>query len=453
MKFIGRTEELRRIRKALGAPAGAVLLYGKRRVGKTTLIKEALKKIDAVKILYTCMPIEMEKNAEALSSTVLNELGLAPLSFKDFPSLFKFLSTRNEKIVIVLDEYQDLKQKADSDYVDSLFRTIIDNLGENISILLSGSSIRVMSALNKSDNPLYERFSEEISLKELTYLEASEFYPECSVRDKIIYYSVFGGMPLLNQKVDPTLSVRKNIIKLFADPNGIAYSYAKSVADIEIASINDAFIIISRIGNGKLRYSEIASMLANDSSRKQLSRTLKALIDSELIRKRYPINSDNKKHVFYELSSNSLRFYFTYLLNLEGSLEISNKVFFEHYIEPSLNTFVSYRFEDIACSWFSILSKKEKRNDILRIGSYWYNDPKNRKNGEFDVALETKTGYEIYECKFLEQPVSISLIKDEKRKAEEIEGIRIARFGMISSSGFEDKVEGAIEIEGKELYS
>ncbi len=453
MRFVGRKEELKRIRKALTTSNGAILIYGKRRIGKTTLIKEVLKDIDAVKVIYTCMPIELSMNASALSSAILNKLGLPYISFNDFQSLFDFLQTRNEKIIIALDEYQDLKKKSDSEYVDAIFRTIIDNSTENISIILSGSSIRIMSELNKSANPLYERFSEVISLKELSYLEASEFYKDCSIREKITYYSIFGGMPILNKSINPEESAKENIIRLFINTDGVAYSYAKSVADIEVESINDAFIILSRIGNGKLRYSEIESLLSNDSSRRQLSRTLKTLADSGLIKKRKPINTDNKKTVFYEIASNSLRFFFSYLLNLEGSLEISSAVFYDHYIKPSINTFISYRFEDIAAAWFATLSKNGKRNDILKIGTYWYNDRKSKKNGEFDVALETTAGFEIYECKFLEDKAPASLVREEKEKAEAIEGLRISRFGIISSSGFKETDNSIIEISGEDLYS
>ena len=108
MRFIGRTMELKRIRAALTMPRGTVLLYGKRRVGKTTLIKEAIKPIDAVKILYTCMPIELSRNAEDLSAKAMEALGFPAMRFSTFPALFDFLKTRRERIIVILDEYQDL---------------------------------------------------------------------------------------------------------------------------------------------------------------------------------------------------------------------------------------------------------------------------------------------------------------------------------------------------------
>lgn len=85
----------------------------------------------------------------------------------------EFLKTRKERIVIVLGEYQDLKKREDGDAVDSIFRDIIDYLPENISIVLSGSSIRLMSALNDADNPLFERFTKEIHLKDMKFLNVS----------------------------------------------------------------------------------------------------------------------------------------------------------------------------------------------------------------------------------------------------------------------------------------
>ena len=453
MRFIGREKELQSIRNQLNQHGpSALLLYGRRRVGKTTLLREALKDIDAIRIIYTCMPVDLTVNARALSSAVLEALGLAPLSFDTLPDLFSFLRKRSERIIIVLDEYQDMKRRADNEYVDALFRTIIDELGENLSLVLSGSSMRLMSALLEADNPLFQRFSLTIRLDELDYSEASSFYPAATIRDRIMLYGVFGGMPQLNAYINQDKSVKENIIDLFIDENGIARNYVRSVIDTEISSIPDAFTIISALGNGKKKYTEILSYLHDQASRIQLPRTLKRLITAGLIRKRMPINSDNRNTVFYELCSNCIRFYFAYLLRSDDYVTANSNGFFDRMITPSLTTFVSYRFEEIAKAYFHRMAKEGLRDDILRIGSYWYDDRKSRKNGEFDVALETYDGYEIYECKFLEAKAASSLVRSEKRNVEEIEGIHASKFGFISSSGFEEEIDGVTLISGEDIY-
>ena len=103
--------------------------------------------------------------------------------------------------------------------------------------------------------------------------------------------------------------------------------------------------------------------------------------------------------------------------------------------------------------YFSKLSLSGKRSDILAIGSYWFDDKIKKLNGEYDCAFKTPKGYEIYECKLLKNKAPKSLIEEEKRKAMNAEGINIARFGVVSSSGFEEEVEGVIMIDGEELYN
>lgn len=241
MEFIGREKELDSVVREIRKGNASILLYGRRRLGKTSLLRKALKNIDGVKVLFTCRPISLSSNAVAFSSLVLSELGLSPLSFSSFEDLFNFLSKRKEVFTLVLDEYQDLKRRTDRDYVDSIFRDIIDTLPDNVSIILSGSSIRLMRASNDPDNPLFQHFSFQLHLREMDYLENSWFYKERSIRDKIILYSMFGGIPLLSSFIDPFLSVEENIIRLFIEENGSAKNYVKSVVDTEIITVPDAF--------------------------------------------------------------------------------------------------------------------------------------------------------------------------------------------------------------------
>ena len=121
---------------------------------------------------------------------------------------------------------------------------------------------------------------------------------------------------------------------------------------------------------------------------------------------------------------------------------------FEKYISPSLNTFISYRFEDIAKQYFSQLD----REDVIAIGTYWYDDRIKKTNGEFNIALETLNGYEIYEVKYYEKPLPEVLMREEIEKATRLEGLSVSNFGMIASSGFEANELPIRQISGKEIY-
>lgn len=450
MKFIGREKELKAITSELRHGHASVLLYGRRRFGKTWLIREAMKSISGITILYTCKPMSLEDNAIALSSRVLDLLGLSPLSFTTFEQLFDFISKRPEKFTIALDEYQDLKQRNDSDYVDSIFRDIIDGLEDNVSILLAGSSLRLMRSLTDAANPLFERFTLELHLKEMNYLDSAGFYLPFNLKDRITLYSIFGGIPLLNSMINPAISAEENIINLFIDENGGAQNYVRGVISTEVRSIPDAYTILNAIGNGKKKYSEIESCLKDEKSRNQLSRTLEAMIRADLIRKRHPINRKDRKSTFYEIASNPLRFHYSYLTALEDNISISAEAWYKQHVAPSLSTYISYRFEEIARSWFSLLSEKGIREDILDIGTYWFDD---RKNGEFDVAIKTAQAYEVYEVKFLKDKLSLRAMDKEIEKIKAIEGLGIGTIGFISASGFESSLPGIRQITGEELYS
>ena len=437
MKFIGREKELKAITSELRRGHASVLLYGRRSFGKTWLIREAMKSIGGITILYTCKPMSLEDNAIALSSRVLDLLGLSPLSFTTFEQLFDFISKRPEKFTIALDEYQDLKQRNDSDYVDSVFRDIIDGLEDNVSILLAGSSLRLMRSLTDAANPLFERFTLELHLKEMNYLDSAGFYLPFNLKDRITLYSIFGGIPLLNSMINPAIS-------------GGAQNYVRGVISTEVRSIPDAYTILNAIGNGKKKYSEIESCLKDEKSRNQLSRTLEAMIRADLIRKRHPINRKDRKSTFYEIASNPLRFHYSYLTALEDNISISAEAWYKQHVAPSLSTYISYRFEEIARSWFSLLSEKGIREDILDIGTYWFDD---RKNGEFDVAIKTAQAYEVYEVKFLKDKLSLRAMDKEIEKIQAIEGLGIGTIGFISASGFESSLPGIRQITGEELYS
>lgn len=449
--FLGRKKELEKLEKALASKGkSAILIYGRRRIGKTSLIAEALKNRSELIIRFTAVPDELSANAERLSIAAGETFGIPGLRIPDFEALLKFIASRNERIILVIDEYQDLRKRAKGEVVDAYFRDFIDNAGNNITLIISGSAIRVMKSLLEKDNPLYKRFSLEIPLGELGYLESSLFYPEKSIREKIELYSVFGGIPMILSHIDPGLSVQENISRLLLDRDGFARTYAEDILYHELKNTGGTYSAIIRIGNGKRSFSEIKASLDDESSRNSLEYTLEQLQKADFIERKNPINHiGNRKKTFYELKSNMLRFHLKYIEKNPGAVS-SSPAFFEKYIYPSFDTFVSYRFEEIAREWFIMQAENGIRTDILNAGTYWYDNPAQKTNGEFDVALETLDGYEIYEAKYLSAPMKDDLIAEETRKIRQIAGLNIVSIGFISSSGFE--TPGRNRISAEEMY-
>ena len=449
--FLGRKSELARLRKELGKSGkAAVLIYGRRRIGKTTLVDEALKGCTAKVIRFSAVPDEVPENAKRLSLAVGEALGTPMLPIPDMEAVLKYIAGLREPVVLEIDEYQDLRPKRKGDVVDAYFRDFIDHAPDTLKVIISGSAIRVMKSLLDKDNPLYKRFTLELPLGELDYLEASLFYPERAVREKIELYAVFGGIPMILSMIDPSLSVEENIESLLLSRDGFARSYTEDVLFTELRSTGGAYAAVSRIGNGRRSYSEIESALSDKESRNSLDYTLEQLVKADFIEKKQPINiKGTKRKLYYELKSNMLRFHLAYIDKQPAA--VSPHAFFEKYVRPSLDTFVSHRFEDIARKYFTALAEKGIRDDIVTVGVYWYDDPVAKTNGEFDVALETIDGYELYEVKYLSSPMKESFVEKEREKIMSAPLRGVVAFGFISSSGFEK--DGEKRIKGEELYS
>ena len=232
-----------------------------------------------------------------------------------------------------------------------------------------------------------------IKLNELNYLEAAKFYPDKTPDDKAAHYAVFGGSPFVNQALQPTATIRENIISTILNPMSAVYLYASQLLLSDYSVKINAERIFSVIGNGKKRYTEIEDKL-DVKKTGNLSKQIKSLIDLEIIARNSPINKigDNKKSTF-EINDNLLRFYFTFIYKNASALQVLGaEAFYDEYIAPALTDFISRRFEGICRDYFSHQVRSGKMKGVRNIGSYYYDDPAHRKNGEFDVALEFADG-------------------------------------------------------------
>ncbi len=452
--FIGREKELAIIKEALTKKSASVMVYGKRKIGKTTLINYSLKGDSHKTVYYECLKAPMKDNVEGLISVLLAKKVLpARMSFDNFIDLFAYLNTLPETLNIVIDEYPYLKEFTKPKTVDSTFQSIIDNHIKNIRLFISGSHISMMKDLLEEGNALYGRFTSVICLKELDYKTAAGFYTDKTPYDKAAMYAVFGGSPFVNELLYPDKSLEENIVSTILNPSNAIFHYADNLLISDLSSRSNAERILFAIANGKKKYGEIESKLSMEENG-LLAKQLNILLNMELVSKVAPINkaNDNKK-IRYEMTDNLLRFFFTYIYNNKSALQVLGaKAFYEEYIKDSLITFISHRFEEICRSYFSMQVQAGKLKGILNIGTYYYDDSKAKKNGEFDVVLQTKTGYDIYEAKFLSAPMSDKQIKEEISQIKDISELKIGKIGFISINGFEKEYPDLPLIDGKAMY-
>jgi hypothetical protein len=455
--FIGRQKELKQLSTELSnwKRKTAVLVYGKRRVGKSTLIKEATKSFDGVVINHMCVSSTFEGNLELIYRSVSESLSLPYMQFDSLFAMMDYLRTLDKKILLIIDEYPYLKQTKKKNEVDSYMQVVIDRLPENVKLILCGSYITIMKELLTESNPLFGRFSLIQHIHDFDYYEASMFYHELPLREKIAYYAVFGGCPYVLENLNTDLPLRDNIQNLLLPETGLIRSHIENVMLKEIQKSFDARIL-EVIGNGKKKYTEIRDRLGSNETG-LLDKQLKILLDMETIQKTEPINRRNdKKKQFYEITDNMMRFYFTFIFGKTGTISrIGEEQYYNRNIDAALTQFISRRLEGITIQYFHRMTLLGKYPDVEDFGSYWYDDPVTKTNGEFDCVLK-RIGeqYDFYECKYFDRPMTYEECIQEKEQLKMIQGMQISEIGFVCTGGFDFTNEKEfVLIDGESLYS
>ena len=451
--FVGREEELALLREEhIGK---AVMVYGKRRVGKTTLILKALEQCPYQTVYFECLKGAMQENIDGLVQELVRVKVLpVPLAFNTLQDVFAYLNTMPQKIVVVVDEYTHLYAMNDSGAVDSVFQSIIDNRLSNIELILAGSHIGMMKSLLQEKNPLYGRFAVSLKLEELNYLDASKFYSDKSAYDKVAHYAVFGGSPFINQALNPVATLRENIIGTILNPMSPVYLYASHLVFSDSSLNVNAERIFSALGNDRKRYTEIEDTLGVKKTG-NLAKQIKTLTDLEILSRNIPINkpNDNKKAT-YELSDNLLRFYYTYVYKNASAFQVLDaETFYDEYIAPALTDFIARCFEDICREYFSLQVRSGQMNGVRSIGSYYPDTAVRCDSKAFPIAVELADGYAVYLPKYSAQPMTLDEIHGEAQRMEGVNDPGIKQLGFISINGFVEQEKPYIYFDGNDIFA
>lgn len=457
MRFIGRKDELKMFEEAYSNDNyEGILIYGRRRIGKSELIKQSLKNSNIKSIYYECLEASEALNSNVLSLIIGKELNIAMPMYNTFYDVLDFIFkvSINEKIILVIDEYPAVRGK--SSFLDSVLQNIIDKYKMNckMKFVLCGSSIDIMQELTTSSNPLYGRFTYKRNIKQMDYYESSLFYPNMTNEDKVKIYSVFGGIPYYNQFVDDKKSVKDNIIYLIANPNARLFAEAESFLYREMSKLSNANEVFHSIAMGYKKFSDINSQ-SHVSSSPTLSDVLNKLIELDVIQKTYPINDEKEKKSQYEITERLSNFYYTYIFkNMSYFKVLSSEHFYNEFIDVDFESkYVPKEFERISKEYLRIRNKKGLiEPPLYNIGKYYYDDPVNKRNGEFDVVTFNKNGYDFYEVKFSKDPIDDRVVKEEKEQLSNL-NIKYNKMGFVSKSGFNiSDEENYILININDLY-
>ena len=452
MKFIGREDELLRLNNEYVNDSSFVVIYGRRRVGKTTLIKEFIKNKTAFYFLAT-EEIEsqsLKRMAGVIARQTNNSL-LQKAVFTDWLDLFQTIADyeAGKKKVLVIDEFPYLVK------TNPAFPSILQNAWDeilkekNVMLILSGSFIGMMQKYALSyDSPLYGRRTSQIRLTPLPF---TDIYSATDLTfDKAVeQYSVTGGIPKYLEFFENNHELMYELKKNVLSKSGFLYEEPFFLLKSEAMTAVNYFSIIKVIADGNHKLGKIAGFLGQESS--ALTPYISTLVESGFVEKRTPITEKYPKKSrkgLYFIVDNFIRFWFRYVYPYKGELELDNIQIVVDEINKDFSTkFVAFVYEDICKEIFATLCKNGK---ILfspsRIGSYWLNDYDS--DTEIDVMSIDSKNKRIFagECKYHIKPVDAPVYFDLKEKITNSNEIRKTFpgydiiYGIFSKSGFTQRL-------------
>lgn len=454
--FIGRKHELDFLNERYNSDkAEFIVLYGRRRVGKTELLSEFCK--GKKHIFYTCNEYTNDKQLREFSNKFLpTNPSLAGLikQFSDWNSAFSFIGEydQNEKTVIVIDEFPYMVKADES--IPSVLQNLWDHnlCNKNIMLILSGSS---MSFIEKNilayKKPLYGRTTGIFRLDPLPYFDAVKFFPDYSDEDKAIAYAILGGIPHYLKQFDKNKTLEQNIKFHILSKSAGLYDEVDFLLHQELREPAVYITIIEAIALGCNRFFEISERSSIDSSR--LSSYLKNLTELGIIEKELPALSKTKDSIKktqgeYVISDSFFRFYYAYVYPHRSDLETNNvDMVYRYCIENELHDFASKAFERMSIRYLQLLSKEDKLPTFFSgFARWWGKVTKTDENGkprsvseEIDVVAGSVNGkaYIVGECKFTNEAFDM---RQYKKLTEKVPFVGNIYYYLFSLSGFTDAV-------------
>lgn len=445
-KFIDRESELKTLRDEYNKKESSfVVLYGRRRLGKTTLIHEFIKDKLSLYFLATEESETQNRNAfKQLVGSFTNNKYFDDIQINDWNYLFHEIVQFkiSEKKVIVIDEFQYLGKSNPA--FPSVFQKIWDTVlkDENVMVILCGSLISMMESQTLHyDSPLYGRRTAQIKLQQIPFTHYDQFYPKQSREELICLYAITGGVPkyieLFYNQVDIYESIKKSILT----KNSFLYDEPNFLLQKEVSEIGSYYSILRAISLGNRKLSQIASVL--EIKQTSISKYLQILMNLDIIEREVPItesNPEKSKKGLYKIKDNFLKFWFHFVYPNVSYLEMNHIDFVLNKIKMNfIDQHVSFVYEDICMEYmrgkFAIENKWNIQLD--KIGRWW--DAKN----EIDIVAYNSNGNNIVfcECKFWKDKVGCNILFDLEEKAKKVNWNNESRneyYIIFSIHGFSD---------------
>ena len=461
--FIGREAELKFLEDRYQEERGQlIVLYGRRRVGKTETLREFCK--NKSHLFYSCTQSTDRVQLVKFSQLILKEDIPARNYITEFTDWEKALRAildlpyGDKKKLIVIDEFPYMCKGNNS--IPSILQNLWDAelKDANVMIILCGSAMSfIEKELLAEKNPLYGRATGIYKMEAMGFYDAARFFPDYSPRDKVLTYAVLGGIPHYLNQFDPKKSLGENIKRSILTKGSVLYSEVDFLLHQELRETPIYNAIIEAVALGNTKLSDISQKAIMDSTSKT-SVYLRNLIQLGIVQREFsvdvkPKEKANASRGTYCLTDNFFRFWYTFGFANFSQLEDGDvEGVYDYVVEPALHKFASYIFEDI-CKEF--VKEQQKRNELpfrySKLGR-WFGRTTVRdeqshtglRTAESEIDLlamdREEKNYLVGECKFKQQPFryadylnTVAKLSPQKQKAS-------FYYALFSASGFDERL-------------
>lgn len=417
------------------------IVYGRRRIGKTTLINEFINRQDCIKISFTAVEQNERNLLSMMKEVVLNALSpdmLGVIDFNDFDKLFEYIGkfAAKNRLILFIDEYPYLVKQCP--YIQSLLQKHIDTSWSktNMFLVLCGSLVAFMKDEVLAESaPLYGRSDLEMKLRPFNYYETALFVENYSNEEKAIVYGLTGGVAKYIRQFDDRIPLDENIIEQFFSMEG--YFTEEQVKTVITGEKQNPVLynsIISAIADGHTKNNEIAI----SSGVREVTYPLKVLVNSEIIEKRM------SKKPYYIINDSMLSFYFTYVSRAISLINAGNgRIYYETQVKSKLHSFMGKVFEKMAKDY---LLKNAGTKNIPLIDSVVDLQKSvldsNNKSCQVEIDLCGKVDKKVVlagECKFTNKKFDNTDLEAFMKKLDLLKMNNVKVF-LFSLSGYTDSV-------------
>ena len=442
-KFVNRERELKILKeKAKSDNFELIILYGRRRIGKTTLLKKFLENKEH--IYFLCSKRKLEYNLKKFSWKISDYLKIPRTEFNSFKEAFEAILSKNKKIIIAIDEFGYLVEKDEGILSD--FQEIIDELlkSTKIKLILCGSIVSVMETqVLGYKSPLYGRCTLQIKLKPFVFEDIFKWFEKINFEDGIKIYGVTNNIPKYLEFFEGK-NIEEEIKNNFFKCESFLYQDTINILSEELRDYTTYFQILEAIALGYTKITEIANYSFIHA--KDVYSYIKVLEKMDIVKRETPLLSSRKsKRGIYKIKDNYFNFWFRFVSPYQDEIESFSLKEAVHNFEKNFNTYLGLVFEEL-------ITDLIRRNLVsiipfTKIGKWWHKDK------EIDiVALNEQTKEILFaECKWQTKVNAKKLCKELEEKAQYVQwhnDQRKENFAIFTKS-FSKRIN---EFQGRKVY-